>query len=236
MLSNYVQMQIFSENEVQVLAQNIFNRNLTDGEFASLAGARSGDKVITSPRYDKEDRLIELKMIRPVTIGRRKPNIGVISALSKEYNEPLLTIQLIHIPAELHKQGIGSDIIAIQVKAAQRMGIPQIAAYAHNKEYISGRRYVGYYVFPRLGFDAQLSNLQKQQLPDTLTNKASIGEIMRDSTTREIWRTNGLPLEVTFDTSAESSSIQSLQDYFIRKGLSWEDIPNIEPQVLRTTM
>jgi len=235
MVTNYVQLKINSENEVQALAQNIFQRCITEEEYAWLAGAQPGDNVVVSLKYDKEISYIELWMTRPVSVGRRSLYIGMASALFKGGKGPLLTIQLIKIPQELRGQGIGPDIIATQIKAAQRVGISQIDGYADNEEYLPGRRHIGYYVLPRLGFDAQLTDDQKQKLPAELANKGSISEIMRDDKTRKTWRENGLPMYVTFDTSANSSSVHTLQDYLKEKGRSWESIRDTPPQVLRVT-
>jgi len=79
----------------------------------------------------------------------------------------------------------------------------------------------GYYTWPRLGFDKRLTSQEQAHLSPELAHVTFLSEIMEQPKGRHWWREHGFALEVTFDLTPQSRSMQILEA--ARKRLDNED-------------
>lgn len=118
-----------------------------------------------------------------------------------------------------------------QVAAARSFGFEKILDYADNRE---GRN--GYYTWPRLGFDKELSEKDISCLPVEFKHFTRLSDLMEDQGACEWWKKNGFGQELTFNTSPESSSMRLLNAALERmkqKGQSWDSGPEMPLHIER---
>lgn len=113
-------------------------------------------------------------------------------------------------------QGLGREIFAQQVAALRQAGFTGIGTKAAGGP---GQPLVGYYVWPRLGFDGTLPASVRSSLPPELAGAARISDLMATPLGRDWWRAQGVPLEVEFSLAAGSLSSQIFDAYLESAGL-----------------
>jgi len=207
-------------------SQQIYQRVLSDEEYLRLVDARTGDLVrIESGDFEqKRDTWICIKLFRTIHINWQDGEVRVAYGLSNKGNGPELTLMKFEIPSIAQGKGLATRMFTAQVEAARIFGFDQIDAYA---DYKKGRN--GYYTWPRLGFDKQLTPEEKKKLPDKFSYYSRLSELVDDPEGRTWWRNNGAKLkfdmQVTFDTTPRSHSMQRLQealDVLNQKGEYWD--------------
>jgi len=83
---------------------------------------------------------------------------------------------------------------------------------------------VGYKVWPKLGYNGDLSPYQKNQLPQSLQGSETLHELYATQEGRDWWAEHGESTNVQFDLSHGSDSREILDAYQISKGM-----PPIDP-------
>ena len=72
---------------------------------------------------------------------------------------------------------------------------------------------IGYYIWPRLGYDAPLYSWDKGDMPDHLKNATTVRELMKMTGGAEWWKYNGSGREYKFDLHPNSESMQIATAY-----------------------
>ena len=138
-----------------------------------------------------------------------------IRYLKKEGGELVMT----NAEIKVHKKGTGqgTEIFAEQVKHAEELGVSKIKAVAAGSK---GSKYNGYYTWPRLGYDQDLSddipmkNSARAELTTKFPKAKSVGDLMTTKEGREWWQENGADLDfATFDLKKGSRSRKVLDAY-----------------------
>lgn len=196
--------QYFSGKDLQI---DGFRSNLTmrDGIvdkkiLPSLVGALDGSHIrvdIKKNRIDIESRhaLYDL----PITYMLDKEGIlhGVDFYLSP------------HAP-----EGLGTRMMATTLLTAQGLGIPEVQLMA------AGRPDNGYYTWPRLGFDGELSEkLRVAAEHSGFYTATTVLDIMDRPGGREWWLENGVKMEMKFILDRDSRSMKTLLNYLADKGI-----------------
>lgn len=139
-------------------------------------------------------------------------------------------------------KGLGLQIFADEVRHASALGLTQIRTGAAGNYYdgfVRGDGYIGYYVWPRMGYDAKLkpihtTRLQAQMsidpenyrsgkkinfpLPESAQKATTLQELMQSgSQGRDWWKYNGSEISVIFDLKPGSASMQILDRYLLEK-------------------
>lgn len=209
-------------------SQKIFQRTLSDEEYVKLIGARTGEVVFIYPDNYLQSSGVIIPMIlihhrRTILIDGHFDSVLVISSLAKTVRGPQLTFQKCTVPEIAQRKGLATQMLKEQVAAARALGFEKIVDYADNRE---GRN--GYYTWPRLGFDKELTEKDLSRLPDQFRHFTCLSDLMEHQQAREWWKKHGFALELTFDTSPDSRSIQLLNAALERlkqKGWSWDSGP-----------
>jgi SPP1 gp7 family putative phage head morphogenesis protein len=105
-------------------------------------------------------------------------------------------------------QGAGRAIFARQVEALRAAGFTGIGTKAAGGP---GQPLVGYYVWPRLGFDGALP--AGLRLPAELAPAVRVSDLMGSEAGRDWWRANGQAIEIAFDLSPGSLSSRVFSAY-----------------------
>jgi hypothetical protein len=111
--------------------------------------------------------------------------------------------------------GMGTQIFHRQVEQASQFGFKSIETYADGNP--GDRQSVnGYYTWARLGYDADLSDLDSRvfdEVGDYFPEAERISDLMKTAEGRSFWKSNGGRFKGTFDLKEGSQSRKVLDDY-----------------------
>jgi GNAT superfamily N-acetyltransferase len=111
-------------------------------------------------------------------------------------------------------KGLGTKIFKEQVDAAAKMGFKYIATNAGGEP---GEDMNGYYTWPRLGYDADLKDVDggylTKEAQKVVPEASKISDLMRTQEGREWWKANGTEFRAQFDLSEGSQSRKVLDEY-----------------------
>jgi GNAT superfamily N-acetyltransferase len=200
--------------EVERVAENslrILQRTLSDKDFVNLIAARAGDMVVVSAHSELATCGLTIPIIliqdrRAIRVNGREGLVVVKHILAKTEKGLRLSFQNFSVPDFAQGKGLGTLMLAEQVEAARAFGFEKIVDYADNCE---GRN--GYYTWPRLGFDKELTEKDISRLPDRFKHFRHLSDFMVNQQACEWWKKHGFALELTFDTLPDSRSMELLK-------------------------
>lgn len=188
---------IFPEGKAYVdeSSRAMFGRVLKPHEWATLAGAPDKAHVVVS-RADAER----------IYVSWRTSEGSAERSIHKHYiyNE-IFT-------AEQSGGGLGLRAFGRQVEFASKLGFSKIKTEAAKSDY-----FVGYKVWPKLGYDGPVSAYTKSVLPKQFSKATKISDLMRSQKGREAWAEHGEQTHMTFDLTKGSYSQRVLAAYTKRK-------------------
>jgi len=183
-------------------------RRLADDEVADLASAPDGCVVQVELTTDNGSKAIRLTSENPSYL--RYPVVRVIRVTDDE-----LTIEneRFELFDSARRQGIGALALACQVRACLGVGVVRLDAYAAGR---FGADATGYYVWPRLGFDARVppwlwQNLGAARLANLgldFTAPGWVSDLMATSEGERLWHSMGQGLTMSLAVEPESPAVQ----------------------------
>jgi hypothetical protein len=178
----------------------------------AISGKKPGYNVIV---YDEDERGLSVEISGP-HIRRMSRRLKI-----DEDGKPYIYNDTIALDGDA-PPGMGTRIFATQVSQAHAAGISKIKCEAFRSE--SEPSWVGYKVWPRLGYDGQASFLTS--VPDDLQKKMKdkgfkkpwkVSHFLQVEGGREWWDENGNSFEAEFDLAEDSLSMQVLGAYLAAK-------------------
>ena len=112
--------------------------------------------------------------------------------------------------------GVGTRILAHQVRAARALGVAYLAADAEGSP--TGT-FNGYYTWARLGFNGDVPAGVARALPQQFRDVTDLLDLLDRPGGATWWRANGRSFFGTFDLSDGSRSLRVLADYTSGKGI-----------------
>jgi hypothetical protein len=183
---------------------------MTDQQVAALVGAPDGADIKIlwdkfGKKFDVTSRAQGFASDRYVKVGRDgKPRVE--------------NFQVIIDPASPHK-GTGARLFARQVDALTRTGQTEIKTNA--KGSASNKKYVGYKVWPKLGYDGPVPNKYLRKMPAELRDQAGdtprLSDVLGTDAGRKWWDANGGDIDLAFDLRSGSASRMRLAAYLAGK-------------------
>jgi 2'-5' RNA ligase/GNAT superfamily N-acetyltransferase len=124
------------------------------------------------------------------------------------------------VKPEYRGKGLATELISNQVKQATKLGIKKIGAIADD-----GGGNVGFYVWPRLGFDGEIDWERIQMefadpLPKWTSERGKLSEVMDSDDSREWWKKHGRSVVVWFDLAKGSKSRKTLAEQVKKRRLA----------------
>lgn len=128
----------------------------------------------------------------------------------------------------IHESYWGLDLaarsIATQVLCAQRVGVGKLSAEAKGNHDTARRlnaseKWAGYWVWPRLGFDADIPASVRPRLSPRLRTLRKISELIMSKEGEEQWYLHGETVNVEFDTHPDSRSCRTLERYLRKRNI-----------------
>tara|TARA_Y100000034_G_scaffold128742_1_gene183917 strand:- start:6 stop:1856 length:1851 start_codon:yes stop_codon:yes gene_type:complete len=128
-----------------------------------------------------------------------------------------MTLRTIDLPADRQKKGIGLRMAGDIIKSASKLGLSHIRTYAEGNK--KDPKYIGYYVWPLLGFNTDLTNPEKKKLRvagfDPVPKDTN--DLMSTQKGRDWYKDNGRARMCLFDMSDGSKSRQVFSAYYNEK-------------------
>ncbi|KUZ86240.1 hypothetical protein WI40_31585 [Burkholderia ubonensis] len=214
-----------NRNDLDIAALLGVASEISDALLVSLCGAPAGSDVQTY--LDSAGRLT-FAVTHP-TLIRSENRVSVLRSPDVSVLE-LGTIDL----ADNAVAGLGAAMLWRIVRACDTLGIARIGALAvggrKSAPEPGGPRLYGYYAWPRFGFDALIPAAHGdeaalfqyfQGYPIGLADGSlrSLRALYATRFGRDFWRAAGSQRWVTFDVAPHGTSLLTLQEYLIEKGI-----------------
>lgn len=190
-----------SEAEATQAIARALGQPLTPADVVGLAGVDDLTGVSVSMRSDGPNR-IGLSLVGPGYTLERSYSLRADGLYA--YHE------FFQLDRALRDAGLGRDIFGRQVDALREAGFQAVETKAAGGP---GQPLVGYYVWPRLGFDAPIPAGLLTTLPAELSSATQLSDLMASAAGRDWWRANGTAVEVAFDLDPDSRASQVLEAY-----------------------
>ena len=191
-------------------AQALVGRDLQQAEWAALVGAPDEATVDVMADHGDYRPAVRLDLTHGWLEG---PAIRFV------YRDPLGMVairnQFLHVRDEA-PDGVAVRLLAQQVQAARALGVAYLAAEAAGGP---GSPFVGYFVWPRLGFTGPLPEAARRRLPPVYGDVADVLDLVLRPGGADWWRRHGRSFEATFDLREGSRSLAALTAYTQRKGI-----------------
>ncbi|WP_243771595.1 hypothetical protein [Burkholderia sp. D-99] len=212
-------------NDLDISALLGMDDEVPDGLLASLCGAPAGSDV--QAYLDSAGRLT-FAVTHP-TLIRSENRISVFQTGDSRVLE-LRSIDL----ADSAAAGFGAAMLWRIVRACDTLGIARISALAmggrKSPPEPGGPRLLGYYAWPRFGFDAPIPGVHAdeaalfqyfQGYPVGLADGSlrSLRTLYATRFGQDFWRAAGSHRWMTFDVAPCGACVSTLQEYLIEKGI-----------------
>jgi hypothetical protein len=176
-----------------------------EGKEASLVGAPDDAKVSVKETLDGA-----------LEVRTEHASYKSIRTIGKD-SDGNVYIENRFIEVKDQGKGIGTDVFSRQVEQARESGVAYIQAHAASGPGLGKTTYNGYYTWPRLGYDAPVSDLTpkiQSEIGKQFPSAKSVLDIMGSKEGRDWWKANGEDLDnAKFDLRKGSRSIKVLEAY-----------------------
>jgi hypothetical protein len=208
----------FSPDE---MSERMFGRVLTHDDYAALVGAPNGSSVHVEYSHDGDYETLDINTSHPYYASSQRRIFGM------HYDEAMeeVVFGAHNDYFEVHgdtPDGVGALVLQRQVEGLRRLGIDHIGVQAAGdpSNFIPGggiRGMIGYYVWPRLGFNGEVLGHDVRHGPDWMSDIHDMHGIFAHPDGAAWWKENGWPQNLAFDTWAGSKSSDVLDRYIADK-------------------
>lgn len=190
--------------EMNDITERFLGRHLDDEDIARITGAPDGAEIAVAAEDDVVRFYIEHPLYQEQSIRTLQFYGGQL-----ELHQDLLIIEP-HAPA-----GFGTHVFATQIEAARDLGLDIVTVYAAGD--ITQTYWAGYYVWPRLGYDAPVPPGVRHLMPESLTDAETLSDLYQTAEGRAFWKQHGHALHMAFELWGDS--YDRLQAYLREKGI-----------------
>jgi hypothetical protein len=200
-----------SRAEVHRAAKQIFGRDMSDQDLASLVGAPKDATVRVRKGWgDGDSASITLQTDHPGIVGQER-------TLYRRGND--VVIHNDYFRTKNQGGGLGSEVIGRQMEQAQRLGVTKIETQAARWDSSDPKdAMIGYKVWPKMGYDGPLPMASRQKLatsslPPAQRSATKISELYKTKEGRDWWEKHGQSIDVSFDMRPGSYSRRAMSAY-----------------------
>lgn len=182
-------------------------------DYIGLSGALSHSRV----HVKFEGGFVQMEVANPAVRRMiRRIVYDLESAVYRVWNAKLV------IRPEFWGQDLAARSITVQARAAKDLKFSRLSAYAEGDVTTAtatnpNERWSGYYVWPRLGFNAAIPEDVLGKLPQGLWHATTLAHLMETPAGQNFWYEHGHGISVDFDLTADSISWQTLMCYTTEK-------------------
>lgn len=200
------------ERGARLFARLLVGRGFTDAELAAAVGALPGAVVQVSKNSKRNE--LRVKIEHPHIEDQER-------WLRRDAQGELIIFNYRFFKKRDAPTGIGLESFLIQVQGAKKLGVKRIETFAagdHNT--LSLGREVGYLVWAKFGFDALLTDNERQGLnrDPALAGVRTLNELIKRPGGAEWWKLHGSDKHLVFELDDSSSMLGVFRDYLRKKG------------------
>ena len=180
----------------------------SSSELISLAGAPENSRILC----EDVGGVLDLTVINETLFV----NPFRLSLVETSRNERVAFAHFVDVRGRFQKKGIAARMLWSSARACSKFGIGTIRSFGLSttgQSSDAGKDWSGAVAAVALGFDANLPDCVLHELPSSLRESRSIRELVRTPEGASWWKANPTALEVFFDTSQRSKSMQFLGTY-----------------------
>tara|TARA_R110000824_G_scaffold54028_2_gene149074 strand:- start:33166 stop:40146 length:6981 start_codon:yes stop_codon:yes gene_type:complete len=193
--------------KAMAMAKRIFGQEVTPEHLAAIGGVPPDVDVTISTGMDAG-----VVIIAGTWADHPDSDMTRVLRRGEDSKGPTIENVYFELEAEQQGQGLGAQALLRQVQAAGEMGVSGIQTEAAGSADDEDGM-VGYYVWPRLGYDGDLP-----QAAQKATGQKRLSDLMKSSKGRDWWKQNGHGVKVEFDPSKGSLGRRVLSAYAEAKG------------------
>jgi GNAT superfamily N-acetyltransferase len=184
------------------LLKEFTGRDFVAQDVASLVGA-THDAEVVAYGYGRGDWA-------EVTVQIRSPRYHSNRTIKVVNGKPIIHNDLLVVEAAHRGAGLGAQILGRQVEHASKWGFDRLETDAARSNGPDG--YVGYYAWPRLGYNAAIPADVKRKLPAAWSDAVTVRDLMKTPERRAWWKEHGVWTNgMIFRLQPGSESMQDLQ-------------------------
>jgi SPP1 gp7 family putative phage head morphogenesis protein len=135
-------------------------------------------------------------------------------------SDPMLYNESFTVLEENQGQGLGTRVLAHQIRKAQELGFNRIEAKAARSAIANG-----YHTWARIGFDTPLDEMRLQRIRrkyldvngEALPEVQTLQDVLELPNGTAVWREVGSTINMTFDLTKDSRSMRILERYLQEK-------------------
>jgi hypothetical protein len=185
----------------------VFGRHLEPDEYRAMVGVTdaklTGERVQISTSHDATHGPY-------VAVSVNAGECRMYRTFFKDQMTGKLACDNDYFRVNESDHGLGTKIFHAQVEELASRGFDHIETFAARG---AGSDFVGYYVWPRLGYDAPLRDSEKAATSSIVEGATHLSNLMRTESGRAWWKENGGSRDVKFDLSANSLGRRVLSEY-----------------------
>lgn len=217
-MTDTITLQYFSGKNVTVEIEEGIPRilngtKLTNDWFRLLSGAPDNSEIIV--RAIEEDDFYGVGILVKNTLYEYD-SLRIIYKDDDDKLRMMIRNHTYMLKREFQNKGIGLRSLAIQASAASNLGISALTADAAGDA--TSCIFNGYHSWPRMGFDAKLTDADYESLPESLRHCLSILDVLQTEEGIEWWKQPARNREMVFDLDKSSRSWLVLKNYMDEKG------------------
>ena len=196
-------MQVSGRAQVDAASQQLFGRQLSNQELASLTGAPAGSNVAVSAHGGRMEFSVT------------HPNIEAASRSLYRNAEGNLEIHNNIFTTKVTRTGFGSEMVGRQMERLEAR------REVHLDRCRTQRRSPGLHRLPRVAQDGlrradpreRATEAEASNLPGNLRNATNVGQLHQSKAGTEWWEKHGDWIKVKFDTKPGSYSMKKMAKY-----------------------
>jgi hypothetical protein len=188
------------EENHQRARDTLLKKGATAHDLVRVIGAPNGSVFNINVRSETE-----------ILVGYTNKELGIEAIRYVEKGRDGKTVITNHdfrISEDKRGSGVGTQVLAQQVRHSAKMGVSEIKANANRSSLTNG-----YYTWPRLGYDGDLSGRQIRRLKAAGFEAEKVSDLMKTKEGREWWKNYGDSFDAKFDLSDGSQSRRVLDAY-----------------------
>lgn len=205
----------FDPTTVQVTRNPGVPTHLTDLDYARISGAPRNSRLDVS----FNGFTLAMDVHHPYVLSmRRELNFDIDVDRWYIYNSKLV------VNPEVRSSGLGVRSVCTQILAAKELGMSKICGtavgnYETSQAADPAERWIGYWVWPRLGFDALVPEHVRARLPWPYSDATYVSQLMLSPEGQLEWKRHGDEIGVAFDMTPGSSSWVLFNHYTAKRNI-----------------
>jgi hypothetical protein len=206
---------------LNTISKELFGRSLTAQEYSHLMAAPSGSRINIDILENAHEWGYNEAVGEVISINVTHPYYR--NQARKIYRNTKGQLELHHAVWELHShapKGTGTWVFLGAVNAALKYKVDVITTDAAGNpgELLPDRQsFNGYYTWPRLGYNARLSEEHRAKLPTHLQTACTLNQLFLMKDGAEWWKLNGGSGQMVFSLNPRHSSLKVLSTYLRQK-------------------